>query len=80
MFEREALGMIETRGLVAAIEAADAMVKAAKVILTGKLRRGLAEEDSDGVFEVVALALGVDGLGTRGLELDLGLERVSFGD
>ena len=29
----EALGMIETRGLVAAIEAADAMVKAASVKL-----------------------------------------------
>lgn len=29
----EALGMIETRGLVAVIEAADAMVKAAKVTL-----------------------------------------------
>ena len=27
----EALGMVETRGLVAAIEAADAMVKAASV-------------------------------------------------
>ena len=32
----EALGMIETRGLVAMIEAADAMVKAANVILIGK--------------------------------------------
>ena len=32
----EALGMIETRGLVGAIEAADAMVKAAKVVLIGK--------------------------------------------
>jgi ethanolamine utilization protein EutM len=31
----EALGMIETRGLVAMIEAADAMVKAAKVSLVG---------------------------------------------
>ena len=31
----EALGMVETRGLVAAIEAADAMVKAANVILVG---------------------------------------------
>ena len=30
-----ALGLIETRGLVAAIEAADAMVKAAKVTLVG---------------------------------------------
>jgi len=31
----EALGMIETRGLVAMIEAADTMVKAAKVTLIG---------------------------------------------
>ena len=31
----EALGMIETRGLVAMIEAADAMVKAANVTLVG---------------------------------------------
>ena len=31
-----ALGMIETKGLVAAIEAADAMVKAAHVTLIGK--------------------------------------------
>jgi ethanolamine utilization protein EutM len=30
-----ALGMVETRGLVAAVEAADAMVKAANVILIG---------------------------------------------
>jgi ethanolamine utilization protein EutM len=34
--EKEALGMIETKGLVGAIEAADAMVKAAKVTLIGK--------------------------------------------
>ena len=32
----EALGMIETKGLIAAIEAADAMVKAANVQLIGK--------------------------------------------
>ncbi len=31
-----ALGMIETRGLVGSVEAADAMVKAAKVALVGK--------------------------------------------
>ena len=31
----EALGMIETKGLVGAIEAADAMVKAANVHLSG---------------------------------------------
>jgi len=34
--QKNALGMIETRGLVGAIEAADAMVKAAKVELFGK--------------------------------------------
>jgi ethanolamine utilization protein EutM len=32
----DALGMIETRSLVGAIEAADAMVKAANVVLVGK--------------------------------------------
>ena len=32
----EALGMIETKGLVGANEAADAMVKAANVVLIGK--------------------------------------------
>lgn len=32
----EALGLIETKGLVGAIEASDAMVKAANVILVGK--------------------------------------------
>ncbi|HTM02527.1 MAG TPA: BMC domain-containing protein [Vicinamibacterales bacterium] len=32
----EALGMIETRGLIGSIEAADAMVKAANVVLIGK--------------------------------------------
>lgn len=31
----EALGMIETKGLVAAVEAADAMVKAANVTIAG---------------------------------------------
>ncbi|NMB44618.1 MAG: BMC domain-containing protein [Clostridiales bacterium] len=37
---REALGMIETRGLVAAIEAADAMTKAAEVTLVGTEKIG----------------------------------------
>lgn len=32
----DALGMVETKGLVGSIEAADAMVKAAKVTLIGK--------------------------------------------
>ena len=33
---QEALGMVETKGLIGAIEAADAMVKAANVSLIGK--------------------------------------------
>ncbi len=36
----EALGMIETRGLIGAIEAADAMVKAANVELIGSEKIG----------------------------------------
>lgn len=35
-----ALGMVETKGLVGAIEAADAMVKAANVKLIGKVHVG----------------------------------------
>jgi len=40
---QEALGMVETKGLVGAIEAADAMVKAANVTLVGyeKIGSGL---------------------------------------
>ena len=40
----EALGMIETRGLVAMIEAADAMVKAANVVIVAwdKVDAGLS--------------------------------------
>ena len=40
MANTNALGMIETRGLVAAIEAADAMVKSANVQLVGKEQVG----------------------------------------
>ena len=36
----EALGMIETKGLVGSVEAADAMVKAANVVLVGKEQIG----------------------------------------
>lgn len=38
----DALGLIETKGLVAAIEAADAMVKAANVTLVGYKKVGAA--------------------------------------
>ena len=37
---QEALGMVETRGLTAAIEAGDAMVKAAEVTLIGTEKIG----------------------------------------
>jgi ethanolamine utilization protein EutM len=33
---QEALGMVETKGLIGSVEAADAMVKAANVVLIGK--------------------------------------------
>ena len=36
----EALGMVETKGFVGAVEAADTMVKAAKVVLVGKEQVG----------------------------------------
>jgi len=38
----EALGMIETKGFIGAVEAADAMVKAANVVLIGKEYIGAA--------------------------------------
>lgn len=38
--ERNALGMVETKGLIGAIEAADAMAKAANVKLIGKEQIG----------------------------------------
>jgi ethanolamine utilization protein EutM len=38
----EALGMIETRGLIATIAAADAMCKAANITLSGQLQIGNA--------------------------------------
>ena len=40
MAQHDALGMIETKGLVASIEAADAMVKAANVYLIGREQVG----------------------------------------
>ncbi len=38
--EQVALGMVETRGVVAAVEAADAMIKAANVTLVGSEKVG----------------------------------------
>ena len=40
MSSSSALGMIETKGLVGAVEAADAMVKAANVTLMGRTQVG----------------------------------------
>ena len=40
MDSMQALGMIETKGLVGSVEAADAMVKAANVHLIGKVHVG----------------------------------------
>jgi len=45
--QQEALGMVETKGLVSAIEAADTMVKSANVTLVGyeKIGSGLVRGD-----------------------------------
>ena len=40
MSSQNALGMIETKGLIGAVEAADAMVKAANVNLVGRTQVG----------------------------------------
>ena len=47
----DALGMVETKGLVGAIEAADAMVKAANVTLVGY------EKIGSGLVTVMVLSL-----------------------
>ena len=39
-YDKIALGMVETKGLVGSVEAADAMVKAANVTLIGKVHVG----------------------------------------
>jgi ethanolamine utilization protein EutM len=56
----KALGLIETRGLVAAIEAADAMVKAANVTLIGKERTDPALITVKVVGETAAVRSAVD--------------------
>ena len=52
---KEALGMIETKGLVGAIEAADAMVKAANVRLVGKEK--ITQEKADAIAAKIATGL-----------------------
>ena len=56
---KEALGLIETRGLVAAIEAADAMTKAAEVELIGteKIGSGLVSVMVRGAVGAVKAAV-----------------------
>jgi microcompartment protein CcmL/EutN len=63
----EALGMVETRGLVAMIEAADAMVKAAKVELVSFEKTGGGYVTAIVRGDVAAVKAAVDA-GTRGAE------------
>jgi ethanolamine utilization protein EutM len=56
----KALGLVETRGLVAAIEAADAMVKAANVTIIGKERTDPALITIKVVGETAAVRSAVD--------------------
>ncbi|MBO5788501.1 MAG: BMC domain-containing protein [Clostridia bacterium] len=65
----EALGMVETRGLVAAIEAADAMVKAANVVLIGseKIGSGLVSVMVRGDVGAVKAAVEAGGAAAQSL-------------
>ena len=65
----EALGMVETRGLVAAVEAADAMLKAANVTLVGteKIGSGLVSVMVRG--DVGAVKAAVEAGGAAGSRL-----------
>src|SRR5262250_2701624 len=56
----EALGMIETKGLVALIEASDAMVKAANVTLMGWQKIGSGLVTAFVVGDVAAVKAAVD--------------------
>ena len=70
-----ALGMVETRGLTAAIEAADAMTKAAEVTLVGteKIGSGLVTVMVRGDVGAVKAAVetGADAAGARSRERSL---------
>jgi len=63
----EALGMIETRGFAAMVEASDAMVKAAKVELTGYEKIGGGYVTAIVRGDVAAVRAALDA-GTRGAE------------
>ena len=68
--QQEALGMVETKGLVGAIEAADAMVKSANVSLVGyeKIGSGLVTVMVRGDVGAVKAAVetGADAAGRLG--------------
>ena len=61
----EALGMIETRGLVAVIEATDAMLKAAKVEYVGTKKVGSGYVSVHVQGDVAACKAAVDAAATR---------------
>ncbi len=63
----DALGMIETRGFAAMVEASDAMVKAAKVELTGYEKIGGGYVTAIVRGDVAAVRAALDA-GTRGAE------------
>ena len=67
--EKQALGMVETKGLIGAIEAADAMVKAANVTLIGteKIGSGLVSVMVRG--DVGAVKAAVEAGGAAGARL-----------
>ena len=64
---KEALGLVETKGLVGAIEAADAMVKAANVEITGyeKIGFGLVTVMIRGDVGAVKAATDAGGVAAR---------------
>ena len=60
MAERQALGMIETKGLICLIEAADAMLKAANVQMIGWEKIGSALVTAFIVGDVAAVKAAID--------------------
>ena len=73
----EALGLIETRGFVGAVEAADAMVKTANVVLIGKeyLLNGYVAVLVRGDVGSVKAATEAGSIAARRVELILGFRR-----
>ena len=61
----DALGMIETKGFIGAVEAADAMVKTANVVLVGKEYIGAGYVTVMVRGDVGAVKAATDGVGAR---------------